>query len=429
MDSRRINRGSWFVVRSSFKNTRNETRGTKHALTLIELLVAIAISTILGGATVLMLRSGLDAYIYGEEQALIQKVLDETLEEISGEGFRTPGIKDSLEILEAKEDSISFLPLWIDDSYRVTAKKQKFVLNRPLKLGSSLPILESRANDKEAFLPKPITFIPHQETNQGKPEDSVYVNEPLATGSQVRIIFQPDSRYFSDVIMRLSWDSLNGRFLRTYKNKAEVIPKVQYKGFRLIQARFQYFDNTNTEIPAPVPAELLSIVSGVRIVLSLESKSQGKIREASRFINLRNSHIFGKGIVIRKGMRIKIPDSHHIRTFNVGNIIGVKDKDTIQLKAQPQQGKAWRITIELGIKDGLQTIERYAIDYPAGFPVYSEEINLTCDLPFNLLNIGKNGRYDYDFDKDVENVVDLKGDVFLSVEEMTVQGAALFIRP
>ncbi len=418
----------WFVVCGSFKNTRSQTRGTKHALTLIELLIAIAISTILGGATVLMLRSGLDAYIYSEEQALIQKVLDETLEEISGEGFRTSGIKDSLGVLEAKEDSISFLPLWVDDSHRPSGKKQKFILNRTFSLGSSLPTLESRTNDKEAFLPRPITFIPHQETGKGKPQDLIIPNEPLATGSQAHIVFQPDPTRYSDVIMRLSWDSLNGRFLRTYKNKTEIIPKDRYKGFKLIQAKFQYFDNTNTEIPAPVSAELLSIISAVRVSLSLESKSQGKIKEAFRFINLRNSRAFGKGITIRKGTQIKIPDSHHIRTFSLGNIMGVKDKDTIQLKAQPQQGKAWRITIELGIKHGLPTIERYTIDYPVGFPVYSEEINLTCDIPFNLLTIGKNGRYDYDFDKDVENVVDLKGDVFLSVEEMTVQGAALFIK-
>ena len=95
----------------------------------------------------------------------------------------------------------------------------------------------------------------------------------------------------------------------------------------------------------------------------------------------------------------------------------------------PKKGKAWRITLELGIKDELPIIERYRIDYPPGFVVYSEKINFPLELPFSLLNIGANGRYDYDFDKDVENVVNLKGDVFLSVEKMTAQGAALFVRP
>ena len=124
----RMNRVSFFVPRVSFRRTNHEPQTTKHALTLIELLIAITISTILGGATVLMLRSGLDAYIYSEEQVLIQKILDETLEEISGESFKSYGIKDALEILEAKEDSISFLPLWADDSHRPSGKKQKFIL-------------------------------------------------------------------------------------------------------------------------------------------------------------------------------------------------------------------------------------------------------------------------------------------------------------
>ena len=417
MDRRRINRVS------------HEPRITKHALTLIELLIAITISTILGGATVLMLRSGLDAYIYSEEQALINKILDETLEEISGEGFRNEGIKDALEILEAKKDSISFLPLWEDDSHRPSGKKQKFILNRSFRLGSSLPTLEWRTNYREDLAPLSITFIPSQKRGKAKAQDSVIPNEPLSTGSQARIIFQPDAEDFSDVIMRLSWDSLNGRFLRIYKNKTEVIPKSKYKGFKLTQMRFQYFDNTNMEIPAPVPTELLSVISAVRVSLSLESKSQGKTREANRFINLRNSRAFGKGIIIRKGTQIKIPDSRNIRTLSLGNITGVKAKDTIKLKAQPKQGKAWRIKLELGIKDKLPVIEKYIIDYPPGLTVYSETINQTADLPFNLLTIGKNGRYDYDFDKDVENVVDLKGDVFLEVEEITASGAAIFIRP
>lgn len=397
--------------------------------TLMELLVAIAISALLGAATVLMLRISLDAYIFSEEQALIHKILDETLAEISGEGFRNYGIKDSLEILEAKEDSLIFLPLWIDDSHRITARRQKLVLNRPFSLGSAIPTLELKTKDKEFFLPAPITFIPHQQATEGKSEDTIIPHEPLATGSQARIVFQPDPQRFSDVIMRLSWDSQEGRFLRTYNHRTEAIPKEQYKGFKLTQARFQYFDNTNTEIPAPVPGELLPALSAVKVSLSLESGGQVNKRQASAFINLRNSRTFGKGIVIRKGMRMRIPDSHRIRTFSLGNIVGVKEGDIIQLNAQPMQGRSWRITIELGITDGLPSIERYAIDYPAGSTVYSEEIKLTCDLPFNLLTIGKNGRYDYDFDKDSENVVDLKGDVNLVVEEMTTQGAAIFLRP
>jgi len=399
------------------------------AVTLMELLIAIAISTLLGATTVTMLTSSLDAYFFSEEQALVQKILDETLEEISGESMRTHGIKDALEILEAKEDSISFICLWVDDSHRFSSKKRSFTLNRPFKLGSPIPIFEFRTNNKESFKPASISFIPYQQIFKGKPQDAVILNEPIPTGSQVRIIFQPEPKQAPDVIMNLSWDSKIGRILRTYKNKTESIPKKQYKELKLIEAKFQYFDNTNTQIPASVPEELLSSISAVKITLRLESKEQRKTYQASSFVSLRNTHAFGKGIIIRQGTQIKIPDSHHIRTFSVGNIVGAKDKNVIQLKAQPQQGRAWRITIELGTKDKLLIIEKYSIEYPPGLIVYSEKINLSAELPFNLLSIGRGGRYDYDFDEDVDNVVDLKRDVLLTVEKMTAQGAAIFIRP
>jgi prepilin-type N-terminal cleavage/methylation domain-containing protein len=409
--------------------TNHEKRTTKNGLTLLELLITIAISSLLGATTVLMLRSSLDAYLYGEEQALINKILDDTLEEISGESFKNYGIKDALQILEARQDAIIFIPLWIDDSHRITTRNQRLILNRPFDSGSAIPTLEFRTKDREIFEPAPITFIPRQGTIGALQKDVVIPKASLATGSQVNIIFQPDSRISSDVIMRLNWDSQTGQFLRTYKNKTERIPKGQYKGIRLTQARFQYFDNSNTEIVPPVPEQLLSAISAVKISLTLESTAQIKKRQAFTFINLRNSRTFGKGITVRKGMQMKIPDSRGIRTLALGNILGIKEGDIIQLKAQPQQGKAWRITVEFGIKNELPIIKKYTIEYPPGFAVYSEKIDASTDAPFNLLNIGKNGRYDYDFDDGIENAVDLKGEVNLFVEEMTAQGAAIFVRP
>ena len=45
------------------------------------------------------------------------------------------------------------------------------------------------------------------------------------------------------------------------------------------------------------------------------------------------------------------------------------------------------------------------------------------------MTLGANGRYDYDFDEDVNNVVDLAGEVEIEVTRMDVSGAALFIKP
>lgn len=408
--------------------TRVKKRKTE-GLTLIELLVAISISALLGGTVVLMLRTSLDTYVFSEGQTLIQKTLDDTLEEISGEGFRMSGVKDALEIIEAKENSISFVPLWVDDSQRIISKEQKLALNRQFRLGSGIPILEFRADPKDGFAPVPVSFIPHQEIDGSTTKDLVIPGSPLPAGSEARIIFQPDPQNYPDVVLHLEWDPKKGRLLRTYKNKSDLIPKNTQEGFRLTNIRFEYFDNTNTEIPSPVSEDLLPVISSVKVSLFLESKNEPKPFVATSFISLRNAYSFGKGIIIREGMRLKIPDSHRIRTFSLGNIVGVKDADVIELKAQPAQGDAWRIKLELGIKDNLPTIKKYSIDYPLGMTVYSEAINLTCDMQFNFLAIGANGRFDYDFDEDVQNAVDLKGDVTLSVEKMTPKGAAIFIRP
>ena len=85
--------------------------------------------------------------------------------------------------------------------------------------------------------------------------------------------------------------------------------------------------------------------------------------------------------------------------------------------------------IELGYDDKTPILKRYSVQYPAGRTVYAETINLTTDLPLNFMNLGGNGRYDYDFEKETNNVANLEGNVELVVTKMDADGAALFIRP
>jgi len=61
--------------------------------------------------------------------------------------------------------------------------------------------------------------------------------------------------------------------------------------------------------------------------------------------------------------------------------------------------------------------------------VYSKTVNLSLALPLNFMNLDTTGRYDYDYDKNTTNVVNVEGDVELVVTKMEVNGAALFIRP
>ena len=127
-----------------------------NGLTLIELLIALSIATILIGVVVLMLKTSFDAYTFGQQEVLLEKALDDCLDEIAGGGFENYGIKDSLEILNVTPTSITFVPLWLDDSHTLKPEhehpelfdKIPFILNRHFKPGASFPIAEVSTNQR-----------------------------------------------------------------------------------------------------------------------------------------------------------------------------------------------------------------------------------------------------------------------------------------
>ena len=134
--------------------------------------------------------------------------------------------------------------------------------------------------------------------------------------------------------------------------------------------------------------------------------------------------------MIRPDTKLRIPDSKHIRAFSLVNITGVKSGDRIRLRAVSDAGQSWGIDVELDVKDDKAYVHKYSIEYPTGSTVFSEKLQQTTELPLNMLTLGGNGRYDYDFDEDLKNnVVNLEGNIELSVVQMDPAGAALFIRP
>jgi len=437
-----------------------------NAMTLIELLITISIATILTGVVVLMLKTSFDAYNFGQQEVLLEKALDDCLDEIAGGGFENYGIKDSLEILNLTPTSITFVPLWVDDSHTLKPEhentelvtKTPFTLNRPFKAGASLPIAEASTNQRtneptnqRIWKAVPIIFLlgPHKEPL--KADDQVFLNEALDPGSKIRFIFHPDATNFPDCAMTISatggsafggkWQG--NKIMRIYKGKTDTIPKYNLPGVTLTGFNLQYFDNTNTEVETKL--EFIPNITAVKVNLKastgkpandqresraeLRDRQTGEHKDGSIFINLRNTRTGGVSLIIKQGSRIKIPDSKHIRVFSLANVIGIKEDGTIELEARPKKGTIWKIRIELGFDDKTPILKRYSVEYPPGRVVYTETINLTLDLPLNFMNLGGNGRYDYDFDKDGNNVVSLEGDVELVVTKMDADGAALFIRP
>ncbi len=418
--------------------------GRIRGFTLIELLMTISITTILTGVIVLMLKTSLDAYSFSQQEVLLEKALDDCLGEISGGGFESYGVKDPLEILDVTPTSITFVPVWVDDSQLLKPEheqsdllnKNPFILNRPFKAGSFLPITEistirqAQETKGQRWKTVPITLKPSQLKDPQKPDDQVFLKGPVDPSSKIRIIFHPDATNFPDCAMTIKWE--DNKITRTYQGKTETIPKYNIPGVTLTGFNLQYFDNTNTQVEPK--KELISDITAVRISLkvSLGDKTKGGTqtdKNGFTFINIRNTRTTGSGLIIRQGTRIKIPDPKHIRVFSLASVTGIKEGAIIELEARPKVGNIWKISIESGFDGKTPILKKYSIDYPSGTTVYAETINLTTDLPLNFMNLGRNSRYGYGFDKDGHHVVDLEGDVELVVTRMDVDGAALFIRP
>ena len=398
-------------------------------LTLIELIIAIAITAFFAGITVIMLKTSFEAYFLGQEETSFVKVLDETLEEIVGGGIESNGIKDSLEIIDVTPASITFVPLWIDDTHMTTSKheyselvtKTPFILNRPFKPGASLPIAEIHTPDGWEIIPVTFVFGLHKDSN--KPDDKIYLKNPVRSGTKIRFVYQVDAANFPDCAITIGWRG--DRITRAYKGVVETIPKYDIPGVTLSDLNFQYFDNTNTEVEPR--QKFIPNITAIKVNLKVQAGSQQK--DGFAFINLRNTRTAGSGLIIQKGTRLKIPNSKNIRVFTLGNIIGIKRGGTIELEARPEKGTVWNISVELDYYNNAPVLRKYYVRYPTGKTVYSEVVNLTLDLPLNFMNLGATGRYDYDYDEDTDNIVNLEGDVELVVTRMDASGAALFIRP
>ena len=154
-------------------------------------------------------------------------------------------------------------------------------------------------------------------------------------------------------------------------------------------------------------------------------------RAVLSFVNLRNSPMSSGYLPLADDISLPIPNSKDIHTLLLKNIDGVKNKDVVQLRAEPASGKDWRIKVIFSRLAGHDPkVEQVIVEYPPGNEVFTEYPRTGVESGLNLLALGSNGRFDYDFDGgDVEDIVNLEGDVYLKVEEMDVEGCGIFIRP
>ena len=394
-------------------------------ITLIELLISIAITVVIAGAIYLSLNAALDSWGFSKDRLALQKVLNDVTEEITNGIAERYGVRDGLEITVAGTNRIEFVPPWIDDTH--TAREREFVytLDKRLKPGASLPITEVKLPEADSYMLTRSLLHDQKESMTTQ----LSLGQAVTVGSQLRFVYHPDPEYAPDTVKRIWWDEEEEHIFTEYVGEEENISKNPF-GVKISELRLRYFDNLNypvTEYDWVDQEDLISI-TGVEVFVTAELA--GSKSSLISFTTLRNAPMRSGFIPLKEGMKIHIPDSHHIYILQLDNIMGVDNEDVIIFEARPERGKRWRLEILFSRTGFAQPkVRRFVVEYPSGNKVFEAFPNMSTKAGIDLFLMEASGLYDYDDDQDVEDIVLLEGDVTLEVVEMDISGCSLFVKP
>ncbi|MEK6715036.1 MAG: hypothetical protein AABY43_03200 [Candidatus Omnitrophota bacterium] len=404
-------------------------------LTLIELLLVVVLVGIVVGVVGLVFRQSLDTFRIGEAEVSLQRVAQSIMEEMIEGTDKVPAMREALEVSEATETSLGFIPFWMDSYSDYREDSNEFTLSREVKPGSSLPIGQVKIPNARQFSSMPTIFIMGKVRNPSLPDDKVRFINPIPKGSNVRILFCPDASLDDSVIMRYYWDNKLKRLFRRYNGKTEDIIRYDHK-VKVTNFKFSYYDNLNRQIEAvPLASGVVSsssyhpnLLSAIGIEFSLERDSIK--RQLSSFVSIRTlGGNLGTGIALSEGTELNIPDSAHIRMLVLDNISGIEEGGRLEIEISSSLSSTWKISIDFGLVNQEPYITGFNIEYPKGTIAYSNNNKKPVKGGLNLLKSG-NDYYDYDDDINIEDIVKIEGDsAKFKVLKMNIGAAAVFVRP
>ncbi len=401
-------------------------KGLTKGLTLIELLIAISVSLMIAAALYFSLNSAVESWEVTQDQLILQHVLSSVMEELS-EGMSGWGIRDGLEITEALDQKLSMVMPFSDDSHEVFSGVFIYKLARRMKPGTGIPIAEALLPGSQEYTGIPIRLI---DPGASDAPPQVYLQVKLPLGTKLRLTYHPDPAKNPDLLVTFFYDAARSAVAIEDSQGIREISKNPF-GVKIERFLIRYFDNANNAVGSNGSVSSLEMprISGIEISLSAKSKS-GNVREAQKFIAMRNAQSRTGNIPLKEGMRFEIPDSAHIKALLLTNFYGVDNEDTMVVLARPSSGEEWRVSLKFSKSQGLApaVLDSYIVEYPPGNQVYADKPRVSLEMGLNLLSLGPDGRYDYDDDA-AEDRVKLEGPVIFEVKRMSMTGASVLVRP
>ncbi len=381
---------------------------------------------IIASSVYFAVNSALDSWGYCRDQLSLQKVLTETMDKVISGTAQSYGMKDTLEITAAAKARLEFVPPWVDNTHASAGRDFIYTLNRRLKAGAAVPIGEIKMPETNRWRLVPVQTMALEKTETTQVKLGLSVPED----SELRFIYHPDWVQEPDAVKKIFWDDKTKEVMMDNGEKIESISK-NFFDVEILRVEFKYFTTNNEPVPvsgAWVDQADLQVITGVEV--DIEARLGDQTQKLVRFVNLRNAAMRTGYLTLRKGMRIPIPDSTKVRALTITNISGVGNNDVLQLEAVPAAGNSWRLTIEFEhIGNSKPIIKKIDVEYPPERSVFTDYPRSSVDLGVNLMLLGPDALYDYDDDEDTEDVMVMEGDVMLYVNEMTIEGAGLFVRP
>ncbi len=405
----------------------------KSGLTLIELLIAISLTTIVGGAIGMIFNAAMETWRFGEEMASFEAVVPPLVNQISEGDYENPGIVDALVITEASSTSIGFVPLFMDhfDYDSFSNEKEIFTLSFPYQSGSPLPKGQVREEGSKSFRNIRTLFLPGGSEGSEKEEDRIQFLDEIPKGAAVRVIYRPNHEKDPHAIMRLRYDAATKEFTREYLGEVETLGKNSFRVL-ITDVHFEYFSNTNDQVLPESTDGFLSDSEKQQITAAkilVMGKKADTEKALVQFINMRNLGLSTTGIVLEEGMELTIPSSSDIRALAIVNLTRIQGDSTLAFEIESPGGETWLAHLNFGLVDEKPTLMDYTVEYPAGKTVLKQAVFLPVSRGFDMLTFDGTGKYDYD-DDGVDDIVLFEDNpVTFRVTEMDIGGAALQVRP
>lgn len=406
--------------------------------TLIEIVLSIAIIAIIGGVVALLLNSIIESWQYSQNRLELQKASSTIMNELIEGGFEARGIRDAVDFVSCGTDSITFLPLWVDESHKpdpIANRIQKFTLNRQFKVGSSIPLAQYKAVGSDDWTTAKVRFDYGSSSDPKTLDDVVQVLDPIPYGAKLKFTFTAEPSAHPETQKSFSWNQESKRIYSSYNGETVDILKTQPET-KVEKMAFIYYDNLNQMIPLTkgyLSDNQMKRATAVKVYVILSKK--GDWRESVSYTNIRN--ISGTGVSIMEGSVVPLPSSARIKAFSIGNFFNRKKDGIVRLVVKPEKTQSWAIQLKIipdsSSPDRLK-VERFQMESPEGKMLTSSFLNQTfMNSPPEFVSmqaLDRTGLYDYDDDDGVDDFyISTEDPVFLEVERLDFDGASLFVKP